>query len=153
RIFSPWLPMPRRRDGPPAGSLWKRCLPGDNFPGSSTCCGISSSMTSVHRLQRSLSDAPTHFLWDPCVSIGVAGATRARPVPFVVDPEALLLATTRFGLGDARLFGEMLDWLAMNGRLLGAQRLKSLHLGSGLGDARVLRAMDRHLAEHVPGSP
>ncbi len=110
-------------------------------------------MTSFHELKRSLSDALTQFLWDQWVSIGVAGATRSRPVPFVVDPEALILATTRFGLGDARLFGEMLDWLAMNGRLLGAQRLKSLHRGSGLGDVRLLRAMGLHLAEHGPGSP
>lgn len=110
-------------------------------------------MTSFQELKHSLSEALVQLLWDQWVSIGVAGATRFRPVPFVVDPEALLLATTRFGLSDARLFGEMLDWLAMNGRLLGAQRLKSLHLGSGLGDARVLRAMDLHLAEHVPGSP
>ncbi len=110
-------------------------------------------MTSFHELKRSLSDALTQFLWDQWVSIGVAGATRSRPVPFVVDPEVLLLATTRFGLGDARLFGEALDWLAVNGKLLGAQRLKSLHLGSGLGDVRALQAMDRHLAEVVPGIP
>lgn len=110
-------------------------------------------MTSFHELKRSLSDALTQFLWDQWVSIGVAGATRSRPVPFVVDPEVLLLASTRFGLRDARLFGEALDWLAVNGKLLGAQRLKSLHLGSGLGDVRVLRAMDRHFAEVVPGSP
>lgn len=110
-------------------------------------------MTSFHELKRSLSEALTQFLWDQWVSIGVAGATRSRPVPFVVDPEALLLATTRFGLGDARLFGEALDWLAVNGKLLGAQRLKSLHLGSGLGDARVLRAMDRHWAEQGTGGP
>jgi hypothetical protein len=110
-------------------------------------------MTSFHKLKRSLSEALTQFLWDQWVSIGVAGATRSRPLPFVVDPEVLLLATTKFGLGDARLFGEALDWLALNGKLLGAQRLKSLHLGSRLGDARVLQAMDRHLAEVVPGSP
>ncbi len=110
-------------------------------------------MNSFHELQRSLSEALIQFLWDQWVSIGVGGATRSRPVPFAVDPEALLLATTRFGLGDARLFGEALDWLVVNGKLLGAQRLKSLHLGSGLGDVRVLRAMDRHMEELVPGKP
>ncbi len=110
-------------------------------------------MTSFHELKRSLGEALVQFLWDQWVSIGVAGATRFRPVPFVVDPEALLLATSRFGLGDARLFGEVLDWLATNGRLLCAQRLKSMHLRSDLGEAGVLRAMDRHLAERAPGGP
>jgi len=108
-------------------------------------------MTSFHELKRSLSEALVQLLWDQWVSIGVAGATRSRPVPFVVDPEALLLATTWFGLGDARLFGETLDWLAGNGKLLGAQRLKSLHRGGELGDSRVLGAMVRHLGEHAPG--
>lgn len=110
-------------------------------------------MTSFHKLKSLLSETLTQFLWDQWVSIGVGGATRFRPLPFSVDPEALLLATTRFGLRDARLFGEALDWLVVNGKLLGAQRLKSLHLGSGLGEVRVLQAMDRHLAEVAPGSP
>jgi hypothetical protein len=110
-------------------------------------------MTSSHELKRSLCEALTQFLWDQWVSIGVAGATRSRPVPFVVDPEVLLLATSRFGLGDARLFGEALDWVNGNGRLLCAQRLKSLHLRSDLGEADVLRAMNGHLAERASGSP
>ena len=75
-------------------------------------------MTSFQELKHSLSEALVQLLWDQWVSIGVAGAPRSRPVPFVVDPEALLLATTRFGLSDARLMGEAIDWLAVNGRLL-----------------------------------
>jgi len=110
-------------------------------------------MTSSHELKHSLCEALTQFLWDQWVSIGVAGATRSRPVPFVVDPEVLLLATSRFGLADARLVGETLDWLAVNGRLLCAQKLKSMHARSDLGDARALGAMDRHLAEGAPRGP
>ena len=110
-------------------------------------------MISFHELKRSLSDALTQFLWDQWVSIGVGGSTRSRPVPLVVDPEALVLATSRFGKGDARLFGEALDWLAVNGRLMGAQKLKSMHLRSDLGESRLLQAMDRYLVERAPGSP
>lgn len=110
-------------------------------------------MTSFHELKRSLSESLVQFLWDQWVSIGLAGAGRSRPVPHVVDPEALLLATSRFGLEDARLFGEALDWLAINGRLICGQKLKSMHLRSGLGESRALWAMGRHLAERGVGGP
>lgn len=108
-------------------------------------------MTSFHELKHSLSEALTRLLWDQWVSIGLAGATRFRPVPFVVDPEALLLATSRFGLDDSRLFGEVLDWLAVNGKLLCAQKLKSMCARSELADTEVLGAMNGYLAEHTPG--
>lgn len=110
-------------------------------------------MTSFHELKHSLSEALVQFLWDQWVSIGMAGAGRSGPVPFVVDPEALLLATSRFGVKDARLFGEALDWLAMNGKLLCAQKLKSMHLSSDLGDSRVLGAMELHLSARGVGGP
>lgn len=110
-------------------------------------------MTSFHELKHSLSEALVQFLWDQWVSIGVAGAGRSGTVPFVVDPEALLLATSRFGVNDARLFGEALDWLAMNGKLLCAQKLKSMHLRSDLGDSRVLGAMEHHLTARGVGGP
>jgi len=109
-------------------------------------------MTSFQELKHSLSEALVQLLWDQWVSIGVAGATRSRPVPFVVDPEALLLATTRFGLSDARLMGEAIDWLAVNGRLLCAQKLKSMHLRSNFGESRVLQAINGHLAERTSGA-
>lgn len=110
-------------------------------------------MISFHALKRSLVEALVQFLWDQWVSIGMAGAARFRPVPFAVDPEALLLATSRFGLEDARLFGEALDWLAANGRLLCGQKLKSMHLRSDLGETRVLGAMGRHLAAEGADGP
>lgn len=108
-------------------------------------------MISFPELKRSLREALVQFLWDQWVSIGLAGATRTGPVPFVVDPEALLLGTSRFGMEDARLAGEMLDWLVTSGHLLCAQKLKSLQIRSGLGEANVLRAMNQHLAERATG--
>lgn len=110
-------------------------------------------MTSFHELKRSLNESLVQFLWDQWVSIGLAGAGRSHPVPHAVDPEALLLATSRFGLEDARLFGEALDWLAINGRLLCGQKLKSMHLRSGLGESRALQAMSRHLAARGADGP
>jgi hypothetical protein len=109
-------------------------------------------MILFQELKRLLSEALVQFLWDQWVSIGVAGGTRACPVPFVVDPEALVLATSRFAKEDPRLFGEALDWMAVNGRLLSAQRLKSMCQRSTFGEIRVLAAMDGHLKAHASGS-
>lgn len=61
----------------------------------------------------------------------------------MLDPEALLLATTSLGR-DPRLFDEVLDWLNTNGQFINLQRLQNL--GQRFGDLTVLRAMAAHLA-------
>jgi hypothetical protein len=43
-----------------------------------------------------------------------------------VDPEALLLFTLEVARADPRLFDEVLDWLALNGRFVSVQRLRNL---------------------------
>ena len=66
------------------------------------------------------------LLWDSWVALGVAGQPSARAVPYVLDPEALLLATLRFGSVEPRLAGEVADWLAGCGEILSLQRLRNL---------------------------
>ncbi len=82
------------------------------------------------------------FLWRQWSALGVAG--RTQPVDrWMVDPEALLLATTSLGR-EPRLFDEVLDWLNTNGQFINLQRLQNLE--NRLGDPTVLRAMAAHLA-------
>jgi hypothetical protein len=59
----------------------------------------------------------------------------------VVDPEALLLATTRFGTYDPRLFDEVLDWLTRFSDRLDVTRLRRLSRGSRFHDAKVTAAV------------
>jgi hypothetical protein len=66
------------------------------------------------------------LLWHQWSSIGVAGYPRLGD-DWIVDPEALLLATTRFGRHDSRLMDESIDWLAKFGRRISLQRLQGLH--------------------------
>lgn len=56
------------------------------------------------------------------MSANLAGADR-----WAIDPEALILFTTGLARRDPRLFDEMLDWLALNHRLLSMQRLRNLN--------------------------
>lgn len=85
------------------------------------------------------------FLWQQWSTLGVAGQSD-REDPRIVDPEALLLATTRFGRYDPRLLDEVIDWLASNGKRINLQRLRRLHDEWPVADLRVLAAISRGLA-------
>ncbi|MFA5786477.1 MAG: hypothetical protein WDA71_05765 [Actinomycetota bacterium] len=65
------------------------------------------------------------FCWGQWTQMGVSGEVTRRD-PWAADPEALLLFSLPIARRDPRLFDEILDWLAMNGRLISAQRIKNL---------------------------
>lgn len=71
-----------------------------------------------------LTDAALELAWAQWSAIGLAGARSSRRT--IVDPEALVLATLSIGRSDARLFDEMLDWVATNAQLLDMARLRRL---------------------------
>ena len=86
-------------------------------------------------IRSSAREALLQTLWDQWVALGVAGGGHSRKVDFIIDPEALLLATTRFASQDPRLLEEVLDWLMLNGDLISIHRLKSFQRQTSLGDA------------------
>lgn len=86
-------------------------------------------------------DAALDLLWRQWCSFGVAGHSRPAEAGTIIDPEALLLATTRIGKNDPRLFDECLDWLSQHASRLHLQRLKTLHADTGLGDPVILAAI------------
>jgi len=59
----------------------------------------------------------------------------------VIDPECLLAFTTEVARHDARLFDEVLDWVATNGRWINAQRLSTIVERDHVGDAAVVGAV------------
>lgn len=88
-----------------------------------------------------LDELAVNFLWRQWSAIGVAGGARSGDA-WMIDPEALVLATSRFGRHDPRLMDESLDWLARNGRRINVLRLRSLdEEWPGIADGRVLAAM------------
>ena len=74
----------------------------------------------MDELRLRLREAVLDLLWEQWGALGAAGLSLAKKVPFVVDPEALLLATMRFGAGEARLTDEVLDWLFLSKSSLNA---------------------------------
>ena len=93
------------------------------------------------RFQNSLSrltERMVDLLWHQWCSIGVAGYGRADNNQ-IIDPEALILTTTRFGRHDARLMDESIDWLMKFGQRISLQRLQGLQKQwPGVADPRVL---------------
>jgi hypothetical protein len=81
-----------------------------------------------NKIKTQLHASLTDFIWDQWVSLGMAGNASGRVVPFVIDPEALLLGSLGFSMGEARLRDEVLDWLRENGDLLSVQRVKNLNM-------------------------
>lgn len=91
--------------------------------------------------RRHLDELAVNFLWRQWSAIGVAGGARSGDA-WMIDPEALVLATSRYGRHDPRLMDESLDWLARNGRRINVLRLRSLNEEwPGVADGRVLAAI------------
>lgn len=85
------------------------------------------------------------FLWHQWSALGVAGQRRGEDNR-IIDPESLLLITTRFGRYDSRLLDEVIDWLRTNGTRINLQRLRRIHDEWPVADPRVLAAISRGLA-------
>jgi hypothetical protein len=85
------------------------------------------------------------FLWQQWSALGVAGQGVAGENR-VIDPEAILLATTRFGRFDSRLLDGVIDWLTLNGQRINLQRLRRLHDEWPVANPRVLAAISAVLS-------
>ena len=97
----------------------------------------------MNRSRERFRELALDFLWRQWSALGVAGRARASD-HWIIDPEALLVATTSLGR-EPRLFDEVLDWLNTNGQTLNLQRLKNL--AQRFGQLSVLEAMAEHLAQ------
>jgi hypothetical protein len=86
------------------------------------------------------------LLWHQWSALGVAGSPGGEAIR-LIDPEALLLATTRFGRHDPRLMDEVMDWLGSNGKRINLLRLRRIHEQWPLADLRVLDAIGGWLSQ------
>lgn len=92
-------------------------------------------MSSIASRDRLLQTA-LGVLWAQWTELGIGG-TRGTAAS-LVDPEVMLLATSRFARFDPRLFDEVLDWLARNSMWLDVTRLRRLGKQFRIHDATVL---------------
>ncbi len=109
----------------------------------------------ISDLRRKVTDHLLDFAWDQWAQMGVSAASR-RTDRSAQDPEALLLFTLEIARADPRLFGEVLDWLAQNERLMSVQRLRNLcrdDIDRRLADAALAWVADSREGGHRRSRP
>jgi hypothetical protein len=79
----------------------------------------------ISELRERLRKRLVSFLWDQWGQLGVQVSVERRD-NWAVDPEALILLSLEVGREEPRLTDEVLDWLAVNERLISVQRLRNL---------------------------
>lgn len=105
--------------------------------------------TSLLDFRTQCLEATLDLLWRQWCSLGLAGHAQAAEPRRLIDPEALILATTSIGRYEPRMFDEAVDWLGRYGTLINLQRLKNLHQLHQLGQAKVLSAVASSLMNHA----
>lgn len=104
--------------------------------------------TSLPSFKPELRAATLDLLWQQWTTLGVAGHTAPASLAAMIDPEALLLASTVLGRFDPRLFDEILDWLQDQADWINLQRLVRLQKDFALGTPSILAAIATRLARH-----
>ncbi|MBN1459463.1 MAG: hypothetical protein JXA57_07995 [Armatimonadetes bacterium] len=94
-------------------------------------------------LEHALREAALELCWRQWTVAGLAGTREDTRT--LIDPEALLIASLALGRYDARLFDEVLDWVAANWRLLDSARLRRIARGAS-GTQRALLGVVSQMA-------
>jgi hypothetical protein len=79
----------------------------------------------VSELRATVNQGLLDFAWRQWSQIGVSASVTGND-QWAMDPEALILFTLATARQDPRLFDEVLDWVALNQKLLSIQRLRNL---------------------------
>ncbi len=100
---------------------------------------------SLFNFKNEARSAILDLLWRQWITLGISGHSAPASDRAILDPEALLLASTTLARMDARLFDEMLDWLQDQADWINLQRLARLHEEHALGDASILSVIATRL--------
>lgn len=101
----------------------------------------------ISELRTRVDNELLNFVWNEWAQMGVLAEPKFES-PWAADPEALLLLTLEAGRSDARVFDEILDWLAVNAGLISQQRLRNLCIDDE--DKRLVDASLAWAGEHNP---
>lgn len=102
--------------------------------------------TSAVKFRNDLKEGLLDFIWQQWCRLGIGGASPAKTL-WIIDPEALLAFTSEMARHDARLFDQVLDWLAVNGGWINTQRLSTIMKQDGIGCTAVVGAVASRMCE------
>lgn len=103
--------------------------------------------TSLTSYRDRLQERVLALLWQQWCALGVFG-NAPPPGIRIIDPEALIAATSSFGRADPRMFDEMLDWLKTNGSFVNTQRLRTMLGAHAFRSTAVVSATAAFLRQH-----
>ncbi|MEI8120562.1 MAG: hypothetical protein WCI20_00810 [bacterium] len=103
-------------------------------------------MTAINTFRNEFTKGVLDFLWRQWSRAGVAGSA-GRKEPCVIDPEPMLAFATEVARRDARMFDEVMDWLATNGNWINTQRLATVMRQDNTGDSAVIGAIASWMVE------
>lgn len=102
----------------------------------------------ISDLRATVNQGLLDFAWRQWSQIGVS-ASMTGDDRWAADPEALILFTLGIARRDPRLFDEVLDWVALNQKVLSLQRLRNLTARFPV-DAALVAAVVAWTREPVP---
>jgi hypothetical protein len=105
-------------------------------------------MMQISDLRTTVNRGLLDFAWRQWSQLGVSASVTGGDL-WAADPEALILFTLRIARRDPRLFDEVLDWVALNQKLLSLQRLRNLTARFPV-DADLVAAVVAWIKEPVP---
>jgi DNA-binding transcriptional ArsR family regulator len=103
-------------------------------------------MDRIIPFRENLREAALDLVWRQWTAAGVAGVRDSSAS--LIDPEALLVASMTLGRYDARLFDEVLDWLAKNARLLDLSRLRRIAAQATTAERTLLGVAAQIVTKH-----
>lgn len=98
-------------------------------------------LMSVPSFKEELREAIQDLLWRQWSQLGVAGYADEEASAFVLDPEALLLFSSRWCRKEDRLYDAIVQWLSVRGGLINVSRLKALQKQSAWKTPSLLGTM------------
>ena len=105
-------------------------------------------MMQISDLRTTVNRGLLDFAWRQWSQLGVSASVTGGDL-WAADPEALILFTLGIARRDPRLFDEVLDWVALNQKLLSMQRLRNLTARFPV-DADLVAAVVAWAREPVP---
>jgi hypothetical protein len=102
----------------------------------------------ISELRTTVNRGLLDFAWGQWSQLGVSASVTGSD-RWAADPEALILFTLGIARRDPRLFDEVLDWFALNQKLLSMQRLRNLTARFPV-DANLVAAAVAWAREPVP---
>lgn len=105
---------------------------------------------SVLEFRKELYEFIQDMLWKHWTALGIPGHVSATAEEIIIDPEALIIFSSRFARYDQRLYDLILEWMQLHSSQINIQRLKALNSKAEIKDTASLGYISAVVSEVSP---